>query len=68
MRDAYLNVYRHRRRAALRLGLHDSCGRPLSRAALGDYDHEFTLHQFPILPAGATQKFKMLQFDKIKIE
>ena len=35
--------------------------------ARGDYEHEFTLHQFTILPGGAAQKFKITQFDKIKI-
>jgi hypothetical protein len=30
--------------------------------ARGDYEHEFTLHQFIILP-----KFKITQFDKIKM-
>ena len=34
--------------------------------ARGDYEHEFTLHQFTILPGGAAQKFKITQFDKIK--
>ena len=33
----------------------------------GDYEHEFTLHQFTILPGGAAQKFKITQFDKIRI-
>ena len=27
--------------------------------ARGDYEHEFTLHQFTILPGGAAQKFKI---------
>jgi len=35
--------------------------------ARGDYEHEFTLHQFTILPGGAAQKFKITQFDKIKM-
>jgi hypothetical protein len=35
--------------------------------ARGDYKHEFTLHQFTILPAGAAQKFKITQFDKINV-
>jgi hypothetical protein len=35
--------------------------------AHGDYEHEFTLHQFTILPGGAAAKFKITQFDKIKI-
>jgi hypothetical protein len=35
--------------------------------ARSDYEHEFTLHQFTILPAGAAQKFKITRFDKIKI-
>jgi hypothetical protein len=30
-------------------------------------DYEFTLHQFTILPGGAAAKFKITQFDKIKI-
>ena len=34
--------------------------------ARGDYEHEFTLHQFTILPGGAASKFKITQFDKIK--
>jgi hypothetical protein len=33
--------------------------------ARGDHEHEFTLHQFTILPGGAAQKFKITQFDKI---
>ena len=33
----------------------------------GDYKHEFALHQFTILPGGAAPKFKITQFDKIKI-
>jgi len=35
--------------------------------ARGEYEHEFTLHQFTILPGGAAQKFKITQFDKIRI-
>jgi hypothetical protein len=35
--------------------------------ACGDYINEFTLHQFTILPAGAAHKFRITQFDKIKI-
>jgi hypothetical protein len=35
--------------------------------ARGDYEHQFTLHQFTILPGGAAPKFKITQFDKIKI-
>jgi nicotinamidase-related amidase len=35
--------------------------------ARGDYEHEFTLHQFTILPGGAAEKFKITEFDKIKI-
>ncbi len=34
--------------------------------ARGDYEHEFTLHQFTILPGGAAEKFKITEFDKIK--
>ncbi len=33
--------------------------------ARGDYEHEYTLHQFTILPAGAAEKFKITQFDRI---
>ena len=33
--------------------------------ARGDYEHEYTLHQCTILPAGAAQKFKITQFDRI---
>jgi nicotinamidase-related amidase len=33
--------------------------------ARGDYEHEFTLHQFTILPGGAAEKFKITEFDKI---
>jgi len=32
-----------------------------------DCEHEFTLHQFTILPAGAAQKFKITQFDRVNI-
>lgn len=35
--------------------------------ARGEYEHEFTLHQFTILPGGAAQKFKITEFDKIHI-
>ena len=35
--------------------------------ARGDYEHEFTLHQFTILPGGAAQKFKITTFVQIKI-
>ena len=35
--------------------------------ARGDYEHEFTLHQFTILAGGAAQKFEITQFDKIRI-
>ena len=33
--------------------------------ARGDYEQEFTLHQFTILPAGAAEKFTITQFDRI---
>jgi len=33
--------------------------------ARGAYEHEFTLHQFTILPGGAAEKFKITEFDKI---
>ena len=33
----------------------------------GDYKHEFALHQFTILPGGAAPKFKITQFDKIRM-
>jgi nicotinamidase-related amidase len=33
----------------------------------GDYEHEFTLYQFTILPGGAAEKFWITEFDKIKI-
>ena len=33
--------------------------------ARGDYEHEYTLHQFTILPAGAAEKFKITLFDRI---
>ena len=36
--------------------------------ARGDYEHEYTLHQFTILPAGAAEKFKITQFDRITIQ
>jgi len=35
--------------------------------ARGDHEHEFTLYQFTILTAGAAQKFKMTQFNRINI-
>lgn len=35
--------------------------------ARSDYEHEFTLHQFTILPGGAAEKFRITEFDKIKI-
>jgi len=35
--------------------------------ARGDHEHEFTLYQFTILTAGAAQKFKITQFDRINI-
>ncbi len=35
--------------------------------ARGDYEQEYTLHQFTILPAGAAEKFKITQFDRITI-
>jgi nicotinamidase-related amidase len=35
--------------------------------ARGDYEHEFTLHQFTILPGGAAEKFRITEFDKIKL-
>jgi nicotinamidase-related amidase len=34
--------------------------------ARGEYEHEFTLHQFTILPGGAAEKFKITEFDKIR--
>ena len=34
--------------------------------ARSDYEHEFTLHQFTILPGGAAEKFKITEFDKIR--
>jgi hypothetical protein len=36
--------------------------------ARGNYEDEFTLHQFTILPGGAAQKFKITEFAKIKID
>ncbi len=33
----------------------------------GDYEHEFTLHQFTILPGGTAEKFRITEFDKLKI-
>jgi hypothetical protein len=63
MRGAYFNVFRHRRAA---LGY--DCVIPVDGLiARGDYEHEFTLHQFTILPGGAAQKFKVTQFEKIRI-
>lgn len=35
--------------------------------ARGDYEHEFTLHQFTILPGGAKEKFKITEFDRIQL-
>jgi hypothetical protein len=35
--------------------------------ARDDYEHKFTWHQFTILPGSAAQKFKITQFDKIKM-
>jgi len=35
--------------------------------ARSDYEHEFTLHQFTILPGGAAQKFRITRFSKISI-
>lgn len=35
--------------------------------ARGEYEHEFTLHQFTILPGGAKEKFKITEFDKIRL-
>ena len=35
--------------------------------ARGDYEHEFTLHQFTILPGGAAEKFRISEFNKIRI-
>jgi nicotinamidase-related amidase len=35
--------------------------------ARGDYEHEFTLHQFTILPGGAAEKFTITEFSKIAI-
>jgi len=31
--------------------------------ARGEYEHEFTLHQFTILPGGAAEKFKITEFE-----
>jgi nicotinamidase-related amidase len=33
--------------------------------ARSDYEHEFTLHQFTILPGGAAEKFRITEFEKI---
>ena len=30
-------------------------------------EHEFTLHQFTILPGGAAEKFRITEFEKIEI-
>ena len=35
--------------------------------AHSDYEHEFTLHQFTILPGSAAEKFRVAEFDEIKI-
>jgi nicotinamidase-related amidase len=35
--------------------------------ARSDYEHEFTLHQFTILPGGAAEKFKITQFSRIRM-
>ncbi len=35
--------------------------------ARSEYEHEFTLHQFTILPGGAAEKFKITTFDQITI-
>jgi nicotinamidase-related amidase len=35
--------------------------------ARGEYQHEFTLYQFTILGAGVAQKFKITEFDKIRL-
>ena len=35
--------------------------------ARGDYEHEFTLHQCTILPGDGAEKFRITEFDKIKI-
>ena len=46
----------------------DDCVIPVDGLiARGYYEHEFTLHQYTILPGGDAQKFKIPQFDKIKI-
>ncbi|MFQ5682386.1 MAG: cysteine hydrolase family protein [Candidatus Binatia bacterium] len=33
--------------------------------ARGDYEHEYAIHQFTILPGGAAKKFKITEFSKI---
>ena len=33
--------------------------------ARSSYEHEFTLHQFTILPAGAAEKFKITRFSRL---
>jgi hypothetical protein len=35
--------------------------------ARGDYEDEFTLQQFTILPGGAAEKFRIMEFDNLKI-
>ena len=35
--------------------------------ARGNYEHEFTLYQFTILPGSAAEKFRITEFDKVKI-
>ena len=35
--------------------------------ACGDYEHEFTLHQFTNLPVGTAEKFRIREFGKIKL-
>ncbi len=35
--------------------------------ARGEYEHEYTLHQFTILPAGAASKFKITEFERVDI-
>lgn len=35
--------------------------------ARGDYEHEYAIHQFTILPAGAASKFKITEFTRITI-
>ena len=31
--------------------------------ARGDYEHDFILHQFTILPGGAAEKFRITEFE-----